>query len=58
VQQSVTQKTDYLLLGSMASADWKHSSFGRKIEKACEYRAKGLPIAIVAEDYWASRLTV
>lgn len=53
---SLTKKTDFLVIGAYATESWKHSSFGNKIIKAAEMRAGGVPIAIVAEDHWASSL--
>jgi len=50
------QKLDYLVLGIMGSRDWAHSSFGRKIEKAMEYKKAGHPIAIVSERHWSGYL--
>lgn len=51
----ITQRTNYLVLGTFTSRDWAHTSYGRKIEQAVAYRdAKGLPLAIVAEDHWAT----
>lgn len=52
VQKGVTMQTDYLLVGPGMSRDWKHTSHGRKIEKAVDYRDRGVPIAIVAEAHW------
>ena len=51
-----TQETDYLVIGSVGSTDWIHSTHGRKIEKAVELRTKGFPIAIVAEEHWYTYL--
>lgn len=42
-----------LIVGAVASRDWLHSSYGRKIMKAMEYRAKGHETVIVGEDHWA-----
>ena len=54
---SLTRHTDYLVIGAYATESWKHSSFGRKIEKACEMRDNGgVPIAIVTEGHWVSFL--
>jgi NAD-dependent DNA ligase len=51
----VTLQTSYVVIGSVGSRDWIHSSWGRKIEKAVEYR--GLcPIAIISEQHWAEFL--
>lgn len=52
----VTLKTNYLVIGDLASRDWKFSSFGRKIEKAMELREKGQQIAILTEEMWISGL--
>lgn len=49
---SVTQKLDFLVLGTYVSDSWIHESFGRKIEKAVEYRNSGLPLSIISEEYW------
>jgi hypothetical protein len=56
-ENTITRRTRYLVLGTFGSRDWAHTSFGRKIDKAVEYRDKGVPLAIVAEDHWASALT-
>ena len=54
---SVTLKTDYLVIGDLSSRDWKFSSFGRKIEKAIEYRDSGKSdVAIISEQMWLERL--
>lgn len=53
---NVTKKLHYLIVGGLGSAEWKHGVFGTKIEKAMEHRQSGLPIKIVHEDLWASKL--
>ncbi len=50
---SVTQKIDYLVVGTFCSTDWIHTSYGRKIMKASEYREKGIKTSIISEDHWA-----
>jgi hypothetical protein len=52
----VTMRTDYLVIGTFGSRDWVHTSHGRKIEKALQYRTRGAPVAIVAEQHWAASL--
>lgn len=49
---NITQKLSYLVIGEIGSRDWAHSTFGRKIQKAVEYRAKGVPIKIISEEHW------
>ena len=56
VGDSVTKKLRYLVVGGLGSDEWKHGSFGTKIEKAILYKRSGLPILIVHEDRWASSL--
>ena len=50
--KGVTKTLDYLVLGTYVTDSWAHESFGRKIEKAMEYRESGLPLAIVTEEHW------
>lgn len=50
---NVTRRTDYLVIGELGSRDWKHTSFGRKIQKAVDIRQEGRGLGIVAEDHWA-----
>lgn len=56
VDQGITRKLDFLVIGLIGSRDWVHSTYGTKIEKAVDYREKGIPLAIVGEDHWASFL--
>lgn len=55
-EQTVTRRTNYLVIGTFGSRDWVHTPFGRKIEKAVEYRTAGQSLAIVNEDHWAAAL--
>ena len=41
--------TDFVVVGTYASAAWKHGNYGRKIEKAMEWRKKGYGIQIISE---------
>ncbi|WP_430735503.1 BRCT domain-containing protein [Halodesulfovibrio aestuarii] len=50
--KGVTQKLNYLVIGSIGTSSWKHSTYGRKIEKAMEYREK-TGLVIMSEDHWA-----
>lgn len=54
--KSITQRTNFLVLGDLGSRDWAHTSFGRKIEKAVEYREAGVPLKIIDEAHWCSHL--
>lgn len=55
VQDGVRKSTNYLVVGTLGSENWRHAPFGTKILKAVEYREKGVPIAIVSEEHWASQ---
>lgn len=49
----VSQKVDYLVVGTFCSTDWLHPSYGLKIKKAAEQREQGIKTSIVSEDHWA-----
>lgn len=54
---NVTLETSYLVVGTLGSRDWINTAFGRKIEKALEYRERcGAPIAIISEKRWVEFL--
>ncbi len=50
--KSVTKKLNYLVLGTYVTESWAHETFGRKIEKAMEYRENGVALAIITEQHW------
>ena len=52
--KSVTKTLNYLVLGTYVTDSWAHETFGRKIEKAIEYRDSGLPLIIITEEHWAN----
>ncbi len=54
---NVTKKLNYLVIGSLGSVEWKHGSFGTKIERAVKYKRDGLPISIVKEQCFMSSLS-
>lgn len=56
VLNNVTKKLNYLVVGLRGSEEWKHGSFGTKIEKAIAYKRSGVPLAIVREDHWTAAL--
>lgn len=58
---SVTLKTHYVVLGTMCTESWAHSSYGRKIERALQLRQvqpKKKRICIISEEHWAKFLSV
>lgn len=54
--QAVTKKLDFLVIGELASRDWKFSSHGRKIEAAIASRKSGGHVKIVGEAQWLKAL--
>ena len=50
--KNVTKKLHYLVIGTYVTDSWIHENYGRKIEKAMQYRDEGLPIKIITEEHW------
>jgi NAD-dependent DNA ligase len=53
---NVSKKARYLVIGSRASPDWAHTSYGRKIERAVEMQTQGHAIYIISEQRWLKAL--
>ena len=52
-QNNVTKELHYLVVGDAGNPCWAYSCYGRKVEKALEYRQVGCPLVIVQEsDFW------
>lgn len=52
IAKGIRKDLDYLVIGSIGTESWKHSSFGLKIKKAMEYKQQGAPLAIIGEAHW------
>lgn len=52
--KGVNKKLDYLILGTYVTDSWAHESYGRKIEKAMQYRDQGVSLVIITEEHWAN----
>lgn len=52
VIDNITQKLNYLIIGTLVSKDWRFQSYGRKIEQAVEYRDNGIGLKIISEEQW------
>lgn len=50
--KGVTKNLNYLILGTYVTDSWAHENYGRKIEKAMQYREAGVPLVIVTEEHW------
>lgn len=57
ISKSVTGKVDYLVIGTLASRDWRFSAHGRKIEEALRLQQGGATIAITTERTWQNFLS-
>lgn len=57
LRNSVTRKLDHLVIGSLGSPEWKHGSFGTKIEGAMALKREGSSLLLIREDDWASALS-
>jgi hypothetical protein len=57
VEPRINCRTSFLVIGTFSSEDWKHTSYGRKIEQAVALRDSGLPLRIVGEDHWANSMS-
>lgn len=49
---SINQSLDALVVGTLASRDWRFTSHGRKIEKVLMLKNAGRPILILSERHW------
>lgn len=56
ISDNVTLQTHYLVVGALASADWVSQAWGRKIQKAADYRKRGASIKIIGEGHWVRYL--
>lgn len=56
VEDNVTRRTTFLVIGSFGSSDWTTNSYGTKIRRAVELREGGFAVRLVSEDHWASNL--
>jgi NAD-dependent DNA ligase len=52
----VRKDLNYLVIGTMSTKAWAHTSHGRKIEKAIEYKKDNCPIYIIEEKQWVESL--
>ena len=52
VKFSISRTLDYLVVGTIGSMAWVHSTHGRKIEAAVSMREQGLSLALIGEQHW------
>jgi len=56
IAASVSQRVDFLVVGSLGSVEWKRGNFGAKIERAMYYKSRKLPMKILREAVWREAL--
>lgn len=52
IKKDVVNNLDFLVIGTLASRDWRFSSHGRKIEHAMKLQKDGKSIMIITENSW------
>jgi NAD-dependent DNA ligase len=55
-ERTINRRTDYVVIGALAAADWSQAAFGALIDEVVQYRARGVPIAVINEEHWAAAL--
>lgn len=56
VKGVVSKKVRYVIVGGLGSPEWKHGSFGTKIDQAMKLKRDGVPLSIVHEETWSRAL--
>lgn len=56
-ERMVNRRTDYVVIGELAAAEWHQASFGGHIDEVVLYRSRGVPIAVVTESRWVDALS-
>lgn len=56
-EKRVVKKLDYLVIGNLVAPAWVNTSYGRKIEKALEYKEAGCDLSIISEDAWVQMVS-
>jgi NAD-dependent DNA ligase len=57
ISDTPSDETDYLIIGEFCSPEWRHTTFGRSIEKAVELKEAGNSILIISEEHWVESLS-
>ncbi len=58
IEERVTRKTEYVVVGALGSDAWAAGNYGSKIKKALENKAKGCNTQIVKEEDFIKELGV
>lgn len=54
VSDNMNARVDYLVIGALTQPDWAYQTYGRKIEKAAELRARDGRPQIISESAWTA----
>ena len=55
-ERGMNRRTDYVVIGAFAAGDWSQREFGALVDEVVQYRARGVPIAVITEEHWAAAL--
>jgi hypothetical protein len=56
-ERMINRRTDYVVIGGLGADDWCQTAFGSLVDEVVQYRARGVPIAVVGEPHWVDALT-
>lgn len=57
IAPNVSKKVHYVVIGGLGSPEWKHGSFGTKVEKAMQLKQGPKAPMVIHEDTWANALS-
>ena len=55
-ERTVNRRTDFVVIGALGAHDWAQESFGGLLDHVVQYRARGVPIAVITEEHWTNSL--
>jgi len=55
-ERTVNRRTDFVVIGAVAATEWDQAGFGAILNEVVQYRARGVPIAVVSEEHWTAAL--
>jgi len=55
-ERTVNRRTDFVVIGGLAAADWCQAAFGSLMDEVALHRSRGAPIAVITEELWVEAL--
>jgi hypothetical protein len=55
-ERGINRRTNYVVVGALATDDWAQREFGTLIDEVVQYRTRGVRIAVITEEHWAAAL--